>query len=404
MALHGGTLRFATRGLRLTRDNTVQDVTVLSPDTEVAIGNDTSIDDLGTLILRRVRTRGQVLLLAEDAVRAGHVRVEDLVVEAADVRGRSERPHGFGVDALQGAFTLWNRQADPGVRITADLLGLSAGSAGAPVRGSGVFLAGHGDGDGHGDGGVLAVRGLTTGTIVTDGGIAPGIPDLISGGVFVVSGAEVDTVTNDGPVTTHGPNDMVLDNWGRVGTWTAEGTVTSHGPSGIGVVNFGDLGTLRVRGALETFGPGARGFNLYDGTLGEAEFESLTTHGDGAIGIQVSRDLPVLRVSGDVRTHGGRAASLVRGAQVELRATAVSVQRGGRINSISVGGVLSTGGAGVTTLEVGGVLDTITVGGGVTATGPNSDGVVVDGDPSWLHDLDITASLGRAVVATGPAT
>jgi hypothetical protein len=25
------------------------------------------------------------------------------------LRGREERPYGFGVDVLQGAFTLWNR-------------------------------------------------------------------------------------------------------------------------------------------------------------------------------------------------------------------------------------------------------------------------------------------------------
>jgi hypothetical protein len=35
------------------------------------------------------------------------------------MRGRELRPHGFGVDVLQGAFTLWNRQ-DDGV-LTAEL-------------------------------------------------------------------------------------------------------------------------------------------------------------------------------------------------------------------------------------------------------------------------------------------
>ncbi len=36
--------------------------------------------------------------------------VDGLHVAAADVRDRELRPHGFGVDVLQGAFTLWNRQ------------------------------------------------------------------------------------------------------------------------------------------------------------------------------------------------------------------------------------------------------------------------------------------------------
>ncbi|MFE2673212.1 hypothetical protein [Streptomyces hygroscopicus] len=73
---------------------------------ETAVLNDVSVVGLGTLVLRGVRTStsGQVLLLARDAVRSGHVQVKGLTVEAADVRGRVERPHGFGVDALQGAF------------------------------------------------------------------------------------------------------------------------------------------------------------------------------------------------------------------------------------------------------------------------------------------------------------
>jgi hypothetical protein len=140
VTLRGGTLRFGAKGVRLTSDNLLQDVTVLVPDWEEAISNDTATGDLGRLTLRNVRTRGQVLLLADGAVRCGHVEVDGLVVASADLRGRPERPHGFGVDAMQGAFTLWNRQSDPAVRITANLKGISAGSAETPVRGSGVFL------------------------------------------------------------------------------------------------------------------------------------------------------------------------------------------------------------------------------------------------------------------------
>ena len=131
--LRGGTLKFGAKGVRLTSDNEVEGVTVLTADTEVAILNDTSVADLGTLTLRDVRTTGQVLLLADDAVRAGHVVVEGLTVERADVRGRVERPGAYGVEALQGAFTLWNRQPDPDVVITADLRNIAAGSTEAPL-------------------------------------------------------------------------------------------------------------------------------------------------------------------------------------------------------------------------------------------------------------------------------
>jgi hypothetical protein len=141
--LRGGTLKFGAKGLRLTSDNEVEGVTVITADHEVAILNDTSATDLGTLTLRDVRTTGQVLLLADDAVRAGHVLVEGLQVDRADVRGRVERPGAFGVEALQGAFTLWNRQPDPDVVITAELRDIAAGSVDAPIRGSGVFVGGH---------------------------------------------------------------------------------------------------------------------------------------------------------------------------------------------------------------------------------------------------------------------
>ncbi|WP_190813426.1 hypothetical protein [Saccharopolyspora pogona] len=208
-------------------------------------------------------TRGQVLLVAGEQVRSGHVQVEGLHVQSADVRGWARRPHGFGVEALQGALAMRNLRADPAVTITAELLDIAIGTGDSPVRGSGVFVGGHGDWSGKGDGGVLAVSHLCTGEIHTADSIPAGTPDLISSGVFVISGARVEQATTAGPVTTYGQNDMVLDNWGAVSTWTATGPVTSCGPSGIGFVNFGDIGLLDVRAPIHTNGKGARGFNLW---------------------------------------------------------------------------------------------------------------------------------------------
>jgi hypothetical protein len=387
VTLRGGTLRFGAKGIRLSADNTLEDVTVLVPDWEVAIGNDTGAADFGRLVLRGVRARGQVLLLADGAVRSGHVEVDGLTVASADLRGRPERPHGFGVDAMQGAFTLWNRQADPAVRITASLKGLSAGTAGLPVRGSGVFVAGPVDADV-----------LRTGPVFTDGGIEPGTPDLISGGVFVVSGARVATVINDGPVTTGGANDMVLDNWGEVGSWTARAPVTSHGPSGIGFVNFGTLDRLDVQAPVTTYGAGARGFNVYDGSLASARFQSITTHADGAVGIQVSRELPVLDITEGVTTFGGRGTSLVRGQQVRLSAIAVSIQPGGRIGRLSVGGSLTTYGDDVVTLDVGGDLGMLKVQQQIAAAGMGSDAIRHAGEIGGLDEVTVTATLGQRVV------
>jgi hypothetical protein len=397
VTLRGGTLRFGARGVRLSSGNLLEDVTVIVPDHEVAISNDLSVSDLGRLTLRNVRTRGQVLLLADASVRAGHVEVDGLVIEGADLRGRSDRPHGFGVDAMQGAFTLWNRQPEASARITASLASISAGSEAAPIRGSGVFIAGHGDWSGQPDGGVVRADVLRTGPVYTDGGIEPGTPDLISAGAYVLGGAEVETVLNEGPVTTFGANDMALDNWGQVGTWTARAPVTTHGPSGIGFVNFGTLDRLEVQAPVTTYGAGARGFNVYDGQVTSAHFHSLSTHADGAVGIQVSRDLPELDITEGVTTLGGRGTSLVQGVQTQLSAAAISVKPGGRIGRLGVGGSLTSHGDEVVTLDVEGMVGSISAQ-RVVATGAGSDAVHLSGDVTGMDDVPVTASHGHGIV------
>jgi hypothetical protein len=371
--LRGGTLRFGAKGIRLTTDNQLEDVTVIAPDTEVAIG--TSAPDVGQLTMRNVIARGQVLLTPG----RGHVQVDGLTVASADLRGREERPHGFGVDAMQGAFTLWNRTGAAG--LTASLTGISAGAAGAPVRGSGVFVAGP-----------VEVDLLRTGPVYTDGGIEPGTPDLISGGVYLITGAHVRAVINDGPVTSYGANDMALDNWATAGSWTVRAPVTTHGPSGIGYVSFGTLDRLDVQAPITTHGVGARGFNVYDGHLASARFQRITTYGDGAVGVQVSRDLPLLEITEDVTTAGGAGQSLVRGVQVPRRAVAVSVEAGGRIGRLTVGGSLRTDGDDVVTLEVAGVIGELTAG-EVAARGVGSDAVRVTGSGS-IGGLDEIAVTG----------
>ena len=86
--LSGGTLRFGASGVRLSCDNFLDDVTIVCPESERAVLNDTSVPDWGTLRLRDVRTEGQVLLCAQDAdaCRAGPRR------RAPRRGGRSARP------------------------------------------------------------------------------------------------------------------------------------------------------------------------------------------------------------------------------------------------------------------------------------------------------------------------
>ena len=319
---------------------------------------------MGRIQLGGVTTHGRVQILARDKVRGGNLEVNGLDIIGADARAEHERPHGYGVSVLHGAFTLWNMQRDEDVTLSANLAGISAGREGAPVRGSGVFVGGAGD-----TGGRVIVRRLETGPIYSDGGIPPGTSDCISGGVFVIYGAFADSVRNRGPVTTYGANDMVLDNWGTVDRWTADEKITSHGPSGIGFVNFGTVNVLQVNAPIETFGQGARGFNVYTGTVHSAEFERIVTHADGAVGIQISRPVGDIKVHRGIETFGGVGDSLVKGVVVNLAAVALSVKPGANARRIDIAGGLITHGEGVGPLELNGAIQSFHVTDGFAAAG-----------------------------------
>ncbi len=350
-------LRFApgANGLLLSSDNTVDGIELaVTPDRQ-AICNDTGSRSLGRIALTRLKVTGNIRLLAAGQVESGHIEAHDIHLVAADARGFGQRPNGFGVEVMAGVFTVWNQQTDPGCRLTANLTAISAGLEGAPVRGGGIFVAGTPDG------GSLMIRRLETGEIHSHGGIPPGTPGLISAGVFALQGAWVDIVRNKGSVTTYGPNDMVLDNWGSVAEWHADGKITSYGPSGIGFVNFGDLGTLRVNGVIETFARGARGFNVYAGSVRDAEFERIITRADGAVGIQISRPVGRIAVRNGLETNGGVGDSLVKGVVMQLPATALSVKRGGSACEIAVSGGLMSHGDGIATLDLQGPVGTFSV-------------------------------------------
>jgi hypothetical protein len=343
-------------GIQLSSDNAVSSLNLVTDPDRCAIWNDESIEDMGILRLADLRTVGRVRILARDKVKLGHVQVQNLDIVAADSRSAAERPNGFGVFVIQGAFTLWNLQPDPEKQITADIAGLSVGRANAPVLGSGVFVGGYGA-----NGGSLRVQQLITGPVYSDGRIKPGTPDLITGGVFVVHGASVDLVNNLGPVSTFGPNDMALDNWGTVDRWFAAEKITTFGPSGIGFVNFGVTREIKLAAPIETFGQGARGFNVYAGTIEHAQFDRIVTHGDGAVGIQISQAIGKIAVANGVETFGGTGPSLVKGVVQELSAVALSIKPGGRARVISIRGGLRTHASGVNPLEQEGSIDALLI-------------------------------------------
>jgi hypothetical protein len=155
-------LRFAegSDGVKLSADNQVEGLMLIADHDERALFNDTSVEQLGRLVLHYLTVAGLVQLLACDQVRSGHVEAHSIDIVAADARGYQDRPKGYGVEVIPGAFTLWNQHADRAVTITADLMGLTVGRAGAPVFGRGVFVSGAGDA-----GGRLIARRVETGAI-----------------------------------------------------------------------------------------------------------------------------------------------------------------------------------------------------------------------------------------------
>ncbi len=360
------TLRFLADadGLQLSSDNRVQCLRLEATPAKRAIFNDDTMASFGTLELTRLVALGRVQILARNKVRAGHLEVNGLDIVSADARAETDRPHEYGVYVLQGAFTLWNMQADTAVEITANLVGLSAGRFGRPVLGSGIFVSGSGD-----QGGRLTVQHLQTGAVYSNGMIAAGTADQITGGVFTVFGAYVDQVTNQGPVVTYGVNDMALDNWGVVERWVAEDKISTYGASGIGFVNFGTVQELRVNAPVETFGQGSRGFNVYTGTVALAEFDRIVTHADGAIGIQISQPVGRITVHRGIETFGGTGQSLVKGVIETLSALGLSVKPGGSVQNLAINGGLKTHGKGVAAIEQHGSVNNLSISGGCVALG-----------------------------------
>ena len=360
------TLRFGAgaQGIQLSSNNGLQTIRLEVAAANRAIFNDDQMASFGELALTSVATVGRVQILARDKVRAGHVEVNGLDIIAADARAETDRPHEYGVYVLQGAFTLWNMQADAAVEVTASVTGLSVGRLGNPVLGSGIFVSGAGD-----QGGRLTVQHLDTGAVYSDGRIPAGTADQITAGVFTVFGAHVDQVRNRGPVVTYGVNDMALDNWGMVDRWVSEDKISTYGASGIGFVNFGTVKELRMKAPIETFGQGSRGFNVYTGTVDLAEFDRIVTHADGAIGIQISQPVGCITVRRGIETFGGTGKSLVKGVIETLSATALSIKPGGSARKVVIEGGLKTHAKGVATIEQHGSIDTLHITGGCLSAG-----------------------------------
>jgi len=355
-------------GIGLTKDNSVRTLRLVTAPHSRSIFLRASTPDFGTMTFEDLTVVGQIGLVARVGTEKGRVEARNIHVGFADARRFLEQPQKYGVNVLQGAFTLFNQNGSTSSKLTATLENISAGSASTPVMGSGIFVGGFGD-----TGGTLDIDQLTTGEVHSTGMLPFGVADYITGGVFVLFGCTVDQLINERPVRTYGVNDMVLDNWGHVRNWVAKDVIESFGPSGIGFVNFGTVDEFRAEAPIITRGLGARGFNQYDGTVENLQLRSIETFGDGSIGAQISKPVGTIRVDEYIRTHGGWGPSLIKGVITELAAEAFSVKPAGHIRNLIVGGDISTDGENVDAFSVdGGSIDEMSVAGRITANGKGS--------------------------------
>ena len=99
-------------------------------------------------------------------------------------------------------------------------------------------------------------------------------------------------------------------------------------------------------------------------------------------------------------TAGNEGSSLVRGVQMQLKAIALSVKRGGKIQHLHVGGQISTSGADVATVEIDDTIEHFSVAGAIRATGDRSDAIHTRRGCVNLSGVDATALHGSDLVET----
>lgn len=379
-------------GLGLFGDNSVVNLTIISSPSARAVFLVAGQANYGNIELTNLIVTGQVGLILRTGSLQAAITADNVHVAACDSRGYTEQPQKYGVNVLQGAFTVYNFNGDVASKITATLTNIGVGAKDAPVLGSGIFISGFGDA-----GGFVEVEKLTTNSVYSHGLLTAGTADFITAGVFLVYGAHAKLVENKEEVVTYGANDMVLDNWGSVSNWVCKKPILSYGASGIGFVNFGTVDHFVAEDVIVTYGQGARGFNQYDGTVKNIKFKSITTHGNGSIGIQIGKPIGLLTIDENLETFGGLGSSLVKGVNLMLHALALSIKPEGVVDSIEVGGAIITHGEQVDAYSVdGGVVKSISVQKGIHALGKDARAMVVEnGGTSPLENLALTPPVAQ---------
>ena len=119
--------------------------------------------------------------------------------------------------------------------------------------------------------------------------------------------------------------------------------------------------------------------------------------------VQIGQPIGQLIVHNGIHTEGGAGDSLVRGVITRLSAHALSIQPGGRVETVQVGGSMDSTGTGVAAVDVRGEIGTMQVAGGIHAAGADADALRLEGGTLRLRDTEVTSSKGAAIRLTANA-
>ena len=186
-------------GLILSGSSQIKDMILMTRQDKKAIQilAQQSEEDFGQLILENLKINGQVSLIFRAPTLKASVKVNDVHVINTDTRAYLEQPQKYGVNVLQGAFTLYNFNPNQDSQIEASIEGLAIGLPDQPVWGSGVFISGFGD-----QGSQVHVDRLQVNDIYSTGVLPQGVADYITAGMFISYGALVDELIHDGVTMT----------------------------------------------------------------------------------------------------------------------------------------------------------------------------------------------------------
>lgn len=353
-------------GFCLSKGNELKSLVIQTSPDKRAIFQDQEMESLSVHHLSRITVTGQISFIITDKTKKGRIEASFVHVADAATMQLKERPNRFGVDLIQGAFTVWN-QSENDTELEVDITHFSCGGETRPINGSGLVLCGNEERMGH-----IRSTVLSCGHIYTKGEIGKGVADLVSAGVAICYQTLVRHMNIYGRITCYGGNEMGIYNWGMIEHGTITDRIETHGANGCGFINAGNLGKLNFMHEIETFGTGARGFYMFDGAAKDIHFDRIVTHGDAASAIQFNRYIDRISISNGIEVFGNCLNVLFADSVVKASADGISVKHGGTARMIKVTGDITTHGREVRSIYDEAGIEKLLVSGKVLATGEKS--------------------------------